>query len=67
MKYTEKAGTFKGSFKVYATNASGIMDGVKPKLKKYTVNVTGFVVDGKGAGQASIKKPSAGPWAVTLE
>ena len=37
------------------------------KLKKYTANVTGVVVDGKGFGQASIKKPAAGPWAVTVE
>ena len=38
----------------------------KMKLKKYTVNVTGFVVDGKGYGQATCKKPAGGPWAVTV-
>ena len=63
LTYTPKAGTFKGSFKVYALQGA---DGAK-KLKKYTASVTGVVVDGKGYGQASIKKPVAGPWAVTVE
>jgi len=59
LTYTPKTGLFKGSFKVYALEAA--------KLKKYTANVTGVVVDGKGYGQATIKKPVAGPWAVTVE
>ena len=63
LTYTPKKGTFKGSFKVYALEGA---DGAK-KLKKYTANVTGVVVDGKGFGQASIKKPAAGPWPVTVE
>ena len=59
LTYTPKTGLFKGSFKVYALEAA--------KLKKYTANVTGVVVDGKGYGQATIKKPASGPWAVTVE
>ena len=46
LTYTPKTGTFKGSFKVYALEGA---DGAK-KLKKYTANVTGVVVDGKGSG-----------------
>ena len=63
LTYTPKTGLFKGSFKVYALEGA---DGAK-KLKKYTVGVTGVVVDGKGVGQAAIKRPAAGPWAVAVE
>ena len=59
LSYTPKTGLFKGSFKVYALEGA--------KLKKYTANVTGVVVDGVGYGQAAIKRPAAGPWAVTVE
>ena len=62
LKHTAKTGVFNGSFKMYATKG-----GEKPKLKKYTVNVVGFVVDGVGYGQATMKKPAAGPWFVTVE
>ena len=51
---------------MYATNEATTPAGKSPKLKKYTVNVIGFVVDGKGEGQAVLKKP-AGTWAVTVE
>ena len=63
LTYTSKTGLFKGSFKAYAleTAAAG-----KKKLKKYTVNVTGVVVGGKGYGQATCKKPAGGPWAVMV-
>ena len=61
LSYTAKTGQFKGSFKLYATT-----DGEKPKLKKFTVNVTGFVVDGVGYGQATCKKPAAA-WSVTVK
>ena len=79
LKYTAKNGQFKGSFKLYATDADGgasasghdnggvAASGRKPKLKKYTVNVVGFVVDGVGTGEARCKKPAAGPWTVTVE
>ena len=61
--YTAKSGLFKGSFKAYSLQeANG-----KKKLVKHTVNVAGFVVDGKGYGEASCKKPSGGPWTVTVE
>ena len=63
LNYTAKTGLFKGSFKAYALEtANG-----KKKLVKYTVNVIGFVVNGKGYGEASCKKPAAGPWSVTVE
>ena len=62
LTYTSKNGTFKGSFMVYALEGSG----KKTKLKKYTVNVTGFVVDGVGYGTATCKKPSV-KWSVTVE
>ena len=58
LSYTPKTGLFKGSFKVYALESS--------KLKKYTVNVTGVVVNGAGYGQATMKKPAAS-WAVTVK
>ena len=61
LTYTPKTGLFKGSFKMYA-----ISSGAKPKLKKYMVNVTGFVVNGAGVGKATLKKPR-GEWLVTLE
>ena len=48
-----KKGTFKGSFKVYALQGSG----KGTKLKKYTVKVSGVVVDGVGYGLAVCKKP----------
>ena len=63
LTYTPKTGLFKGSFKVYALEG---FEG-KKKLKKYSAKVTGVVVDGKGYGQATIKKPSAGPWPVVVE
>ena len=62
LTYTPKTGVFKGSFKLYALEGA---DG-KKKLKKYTVNVTGFVVDGKGTGEATCKRPKLGPWTVTV-
>ena len=62
LTYTPKKGTFKGSFKVYALEGSG----KATKLKKYTMNVTGVVVDGVGYGVVICKKPAA-RWAVTVE
>ena len=62
LTYTASTGFFKGSFKVYAlVSANG-----RASLKKYTVNVAGFVVNGEGCGQATCKKPAGGPWAVTV-
>ena len=62
LTYTPKKGTFMGSFKVYALEGAG----AKTKLKTYTVNVSGVVVDGVGSGKATCKKPAAGPWPVTV-
>ena len=36
------------------------------KLKKYTVNVNGIVVDGVGYGAATCKKPAVS-WPVTVK
>ena len=44
-------------------NEATTPSGKAPKLKKHTVNVIGFVVDGVGYGGATLKKP-AGTWAV---
>ena len=63
LTYTAKTGQFKGSFRAYALEGAG----KATKLKKYTVNVAGFVVDGVGYGEASCKKPAAGPWTVRVE
>ena len=61
LTYTPKTGIFKGSFKVYALEGSG----KKTKLKTYTVNVNGFVLDGVGYGTATCKKPAVS-WTVTV-
>ena len=63
LSYTAKTGQFKGSFKAYALEGAG----KSTKLKKYTVNVIGFVVDGVGHGEASCKRPAGGPWPVTVK
>ena len=62
LTYTPKTGFFKGSFNAYALDTVG----GKKKLKKYTVNVSGVVVDGVGHGQATCKKPASGPWPVAV-
>ena len=70
LTYTPKTGVFKGSFNVYATNEGSTPAGKVPKLKKYRVNVTGFMVDDgtgpKGIGEATIKKPAV-KWSVTIK
>ena len=58
LKYVSKTGAFKGSFKMYAEDASG-------RLKKYTVNVSGVMVNGIGYGTATAK--GVGSWPVGLE
>ena len=63
LNYSAKTGQFKGSFKAYALEGAG----KSTKLKKYTVNVIGFVVDGVGHGEASCKRPAGGPWPVTVK
>ena len=58
LSYVSKTGAFKGSFKVYATDAAG-------RLKKYTANVTGVMVGAEGYGTATIK--NVGSVDVTIE
>lgn len=48
LSYQAKTGAFKGSFTAYV-----LLDG---KLKKFTFNITGVAVDGKGVGVAVNKK-----------
>ena len=62
LTYTPKKGTFKGKFSVYALEG----EGAKTKLKKYSVNVSGVVVDGVGYGMAKSKKPTAA-WPVMVK
>ena len=50
LTYTAKTGLLKGTFKAY-THVNG-------KPKAVTVTVTGILVDGKGYGTVSIKKPA---------
>ena len=57
LSYTPKTGLFKGSFKVYAIQSG--------KLKKYTVKVTGVVVDGEGTGVGKLAKPAV-TWSVRV-
>ena len=65
LTYAPQTGVFKGSFKLYAWNGPSIQEGVKPKLKKYTVNVSGVLVGGVGYGTATCKKPAV-QWPVTV-
>lgn len=51
LTYTAKTAMFKGSFYLYANSGTA----AKPKLKKITATVAGFVVGGKGFGTATIK------------
>ena len=62
LSYAPKKGTFKGSFKLYALQG----EGKGRKLKKYTVKVSGVVVDDVGYGIATCKKPAMS-WAVTVK
>ena len=66
LAYTPKTGLLKGFFTMYASDAANLAAGVKPKLKKYKVAITGVVVNGVGIGQATMTKPAAGPWAIEL-
>ena len=64
LTYAPRTGLFKGSFKVYALENT--TSGTK-RLRKYTVKVTGVVVNGMGYGQAVITRPAGGPWTVVVE
>ena len=60
--YTPKKGTFKGSFKLYVLEGTGSAT----KLKKYTVKVSGVVVDGVGYGSATCRNPAL-VWTVMVD
>ena len=60
LTFTASAGTFKGSFKVYAVTETG-------KSKTYTAQVSGAVVDGVGYGTALIKKACSMPVVIQPE
>ena len=53
LRYNVKDGSFKGSFKAYAT--------AKGRLKVITVKVAGMMLDGKGYGTASTRKSGGVP------
>lgn len=57
--YNPKAGTFKGSFKLYLLREGAV------KGLKATAKITGVVVDGAGYGQMMVKKE--GPWAASVQ
>ena len=66
LSYTPKTGGFKGSFRIVSIESkSGGKSPVK-KLKKYTVKVTGIVIDGVGYGKAVVKKP-ANEWTLSVD
>ena len=58
LTYTPKTGLFKGSFKLYALQGG--------KLKKFTVKISGVVVDGEGTGVAKLAKPAV-TWSVSVQ
>lgn len=64
INYAAKTGIFKGSFKAYVLEDA--RNG-KKRLKKYSVNVAGFVLDGVGIGKATGRQSDGGPWPVTVE
>ena len=64
LNYAAKTGVFKGTFKAYALEDA---PGGKKRLKKYSVDVAGFVVDGVGFGKATGKRSTGGPWPVGVE
>ena len=58
LTYTPKTGMIKGSFKVFAMSGT--------RLSKYTMNVTGVVIDGVGHAKATCKRPAV-TWSMTVE
>lgn len=61
LTYSDTSGTFKGSFRIYALEGSG----KSTKLKKYTVKVSGVVVNGVGYGSATCRRPEIN-WPITV-
>jgi hypothetical protein len=63
LAYTAKTGGFKGRFKVYSLETSA----GKTRLKKTSLSVVGFVIDGVGHGQATVKSSSGTALVVTIQ
>ena len=57
ISYSQKTGTFRGSFKIYALETAG----AKTKLKKHVAKVNGIVASGVGYGEAEVKKVGVYP------
>ena len=61
LSYNYKTGLFKGKFKVYMTNGANYISSGStielrsPKLQKYSVNVTGLVLSGRGYALSALK------------
>ena len=53
--YKPATGAFTGSFSIYASNAESIDSSKKPTLKTYKAKVSGYVVNGVGVGEVSVK------------
>lgn len=64
LTYTAKSASFKGSFYLY----TDVGTEAKPKLKKTTVAVNGFVIGGRAFGQATAKVgKDVYAWPVSIE
>lgn len=72
LTYSYKSGCFKGSCKFYVTNgANYIANGgygelTKPKMKRYSANVVGVVLNGKGFGMTTMKATQKYNWITQL-
>ena len=66
LKFNAKKSTFKGSFKVYATNEDSIEQGRKPTLKKYTFTVSGEIDGNIGTGTTTCRALRA-TWPIVIE
>ena len=66
LTYTPKTGAFKGSFKIHALEDKVSSNEKTKVLKKYTVKVTGVVVDGIGYGKAVLRK-TANEWTLSVD
>ena len=66
LSYAAKTGIVKGSFKALATNEAVTPPAKSPKIKKYTVNVNGLVVDNVCIGTAFCKKPEC-CWSILIK
>lgn len=61
LTYNLKTGQIKGSFKLYALNATNT------KFKSYTVSISGIIIGDYANCAATMKKPKGGPWYFWLD